>query len=99
MGNRLALGSVVRASSRQASTQLDGEVVILGLDAGEYFTLTEVGSRIWELIASPVAVRELCLQLQAEYTVNAEQCEAETQALLQSLQEAGLLDVVAEAGA
>ena len=94
MADPIAPGSIVRASSRQASTQLEGEVVILGLAAGEYFSLTEVGSRIWELVAAPVAVHELCRQLQDEYAVTAEQCEGETLALLQQLHEAGLLDVL-----
>jgi hypothetical protein len=89
----LSLGSIVQVSSRQASTQLDGEVMILGMDAGEYFSLTDVGSRIWELLQSPIRVQDLCSRLQAEYAVAPSQCEPEVCSLLANLAEAGLIEI------
>lgn len=46
---------------------LGGETVLLELGAGRYFDLDATGSRVWALLASPVALRELVAALETEF--------------------------------
>jgi hypothetical protein len=85
--------ATVVASSRQVSTDVEGEAVILNFDEGVYYGLDKVGARIWELLRSPLRVSELRDKIVAEYGVPPDQCEADLRALLSELAEAGLVDV------
>jgi len=89
----LGLDSVVRATERQVSTDLGVETVILGVERGQYFGLSEVGSRVWRLIQEPTSVSALCEHLLAEYEVSRATLETDVLELLAALRDQGLLDV------
>lgn len=69
-------------SAEVVSTNVDGEEVLLSIENGKYYGLNSVASRIWQLIEQPKSFDTLCHDLQNEFDVSAEQCETETQALL-----------------
>ena len=69
-------------SAEVVSTNVDGEEVLLSIENGKYYGLNSVASRIWQLIEQPRSFDTICRELQNEYEVTAEQCETETQALL-----------------
>ena len=69
-------------SAEVVSTNVDGEEVLLSIENGTYYGLNSVASRIWQLIKQPKSFDALCCVLQNEFDVTAEQCETETQALL-----------------
>ena len=81
------------ASERQVSTELEGESVILNFDQGVYYALEKVGARVWELVEEPTEVRDIIDTIVSEFDVEPERCEADLQALLSQLREAGLIDV------
>ena len=85
--------SVVRASSNQVSSTVEGEAVILEVGAGAYYGLDPVGTRIWQLIQEPIAVGDVCQAIVEEYDVTPERCEADVLELLRGLDEVGLLEV------
>ena len=47
---------MIVASRRQLSADLADDAVIVGLDDGVYYSLNEVGRRIWTIIQEPRAV-------------------------------------------
>lgn len=69
---------------------LDGEAVILDLNAGTYFGLNEVGTRVWQLIAEKGTLKTVFDALCAEYDVAPETLERDLLALVSSLVEARL---------
>ena len=69
---------------------LDGEAVILDLNAGTYFGLNKVGTRIWQLIAERGALRAVFDSLCVEYDVEPETLERDLLDLVGSLAEARL---------
>jgi Coenzyme PQQ synthesis protein D (PqqD) len=93
MAAAISLDSIVVASKNQVSCPLEDEVAIVQVKAGVYYGLDPVGARVWELIRTPRSVRSVRDTLLAEYQVGAEQCETDLVALLQSLDEAGLIEV------
>ncbi len=93
MDAAISLDTVVVASKDQASCSLEDEVAIVHLKAGVYYGLDPVGARIWELLKTPRSVRAVRDALLAEYEVDAARCESDLVTLLQTMAEAGLVEV------
>lgn len=85
--------ATVVAAREQVSSDLQGEVAILGLRAGVYYGLDAVGGRIWNLLQKPKTVNEIRDVLLKEYDVEADRCERDLLALLQQLADEGLIEV------
>jgi hypothetical protein len=69
---------------------LQGEAVILDLNAGTYFGLNAVGARIWQLIEQNGSLRTVFDTLCAEYDIEPETLEHDLLALVTSLADARL---------
>jgi hypothetical protein len=93
MSASLSGTSVVVASQELVSSDLAGEQVILDLSSGMYYGLNPVGTRIWQLIQEPKTVKEVEETLLSEYEVETQQCQEDLMAILQQLNEQGLIEV------
>ena len=51
------------------------EAVMMSIEAGHYYGVNTVGARIWELLESPKTIEQLCVQICAEFDVDAQTCE------------------------
>ncbi len=81
----------------QISCALGSETVVLQLQSGTYYGLNEVGRRVWELIAEPRTVGEICAVITREFEVEPERCERDVVALLNDLRGNGLIAITSEA--
>lgn len=72
---------------------VEGEVVMMDVDRGAYFTLNPVGSHIWRRLGERTQLAALCRDLAQEFDAPAERIEAETLALVQELAEKSLVVV------
>jgi hypothetical protein len=66
-------------------------VVLLTPDSGEYFTLNEVGGRIWELADGTRSVDQIATALVDEFEAPLDEVRADALDLLQQLAEEGLV--------
>jgi hypothetical protein len=89
----IALHSIVVAGKDQVSSDLAGETVLLSMSSAHYYGFEGVGSRIWELVAEPMRVSDICNAIGNEYDVTAERCEADVLGFLRALDEKGLIEV------
>lgn len=87
----ITLESVVRRSSEVMASQVDNELVMMDIERGMYYALSAVGADIWERLAEPTKVADLCAQLQQEYAVDRATCEVDVLAVLNDMAENGLL--------
>lgn len=89
--------SLIVVSQNQVSADLStdgaGQFVILGLQDGIYFELSEVGARIWQLVQQPCTIASVIDVLIDEYEVTREQCAADVMSLLAELRERGLVEI------
>ena len=85
--------STVVASPHQVSTNAHGEVVILQMKDGVYYSLDPVGARVWDEMKKPALVRELRDLIVAEYEVEPDRCERDLLKLLGELAKARLIVV------
>ncbi len=89
----ISLDSIIVRSPDQVSTDLGDETVILGLAREEYYSLKEVGARIWEMIQEPKTVRDILSVILRDYDVEPERGEHDLLALLQEMAKEGLIGV------
>jgi hypothetical protein len=89
---RLSSASMVARSGGFVEAAIDDEVVILSIEQGTCYGLNRVGSRIWNLIATPARVDDLCATLLAEYRVDPSACEGQVLDLLEELRAQGLVE-------
>jgi hypothetical protein len=66
-------------------TELDGHTMMMSIEAGKYFSLNPIGSRIWQLIEHPVSAGDVVATLEHEFEIDAERCRAETFGFLERL--------------
>ena len=96
--SRISRNSTIVKSSGQVSTDLGKEVIILGINSEEYYSLEEVGARIWGLIQEPKTVRNILDTLLNDYDVEPKRCERDLLAVLQEMADEGLIEIRNETG-
>jgi len=74
--------------------ELDGEAVLLHLDAGKYFGLDLVGTRMWQLLASSSTIQSAFDQLLQEYDVDADRLRLDLERMVTELSEKRLIELV-----
>jgi hypothetical protein len=89
------LQTAVVRSDKLLFSQIDSDVTMMSIDTGRYYSLGSVGARVWALLEQPASASDICQRLQAEYRVDASQCEAEVLALLRQMAGEGVVEVVA----
>ncbi|MBI1296394.1 PqqD family peptide modification chaperone [bacterium] len=89
--NDIILESVVHRADTVMASPVDEDLIMMDIDRGMYYALNTVGSSIWERLAQPLKVVDLCTQLQQYYQVDPATCEAHVLALLNDMAANGLL--------
>lgn len=79
------------ASTDLLTTRVDGEVMAMSVERGACYGLDPIGTRVWELVETPVAVGDLIARLTREYDVDAAVCRADVCALLSSMEFEGMI--------
>ena len=87
--------AIVRPTADQAYVTLGDEAILLHTKSRDYFGLTGVAGRIWELIQQRSSVSEIVAALLSEYDVTPDDCERDVERLLSQLTSAGLITIVA----
>ena len=67
------------------------EAVMMSVEAGRYYGLNAVASRIWELLETPQTVAQLCARICEEFEVDAQSCEADVLKFTGSLIDNGIV--------
>src|SRR5438874_1173350 len=81
----------VKRSNDFIDAEIDNEVVALSIAKGTCYGLNRVGSRIWNLLASPNCIGDICATLLSEYEIDPTTCEQQVLDLLEELQAEGMV--------
>jgi hypothetical protein len=87
--------SIVAWSDAPVATEVDREVVLMNIGRGRCYGLGETGSAVWRRLQSPIRVDDLCRELLLEYAADSEVLQKDVIALLEQMQEEGLVKVLA----
>ena len=67
------------------AVEMDGELVMMGQEQGEYYGLRDVAASIWKYLDEPKSLEELVILVSAEYAVTPETCRDDIVAFLDDL--------------
>jgi hypothetical protein len=73
-----------------------GAAAILDPESGRFYSLNEVGARVWSLLSVGTTFGAILERLQSEYDVTAERLGTDVELLLRQFASAGLLVVDGE---
>ncbi len=88
--------TVVACRDGFIEAEIDEEILALSIEHGTCYGMNRVSSRIWNLVAKPIRICDLCAALLAVYRVNPEVCERQVLDLLEELRAEGLIATVEE---
>jgi len=76
---------VYRRNSDILSANVDDDLVMMSIQAGNYYNIGGIGTFIWELLAEPRSMAELIDGVVADYDVERERCASDVGAFVQEL--------------
>jgi hypothetical protein len=94
----LTIESSVRRTGDMFEADVDGELIGLHLGAAAYFSFNQVGSRVWRLLNTSRRIGDICEQLEREFDVPPDVCEAQVLRMLEDLRVEGLITPVSPGG-
>jgi hypothetical protein len=74
--------------------EIDDEIVALSIEQGSCYGMNRVASRVWNQLAEPVRISDLCAALIAMYRVDPDVCKRQVLDLLEELRAEGLIATV-----
>jgi coenzyme PQQ synthesis protein D (PqqD) len=74
------------------AVEMDGELVMMGHEQGEYYGLRDVAASLWQHLAEPRTTDELCALVADEYDVTADACRPDVLAFLGELSDKDLIE-------
>ena len=73
------------------AAEMDGDLVMMSIERGEYFGIGGVGTRAWELLEEPTTVDRLCAVVCAEFEVDETTCRTDMLGFVSELMDLGLV--------
>ncbi|MEM2842199.1 MAG: PqqD family protein [Thermoproteota archaeon] len=72
---------------------LGEETVIVNIDTGFYYTLNEVGTRIWQLLERGRSIKEIVRIVLEEYAVDEDKARKDVLEFINDLYKEGLVEI------
>jgi hypothetical protein len=88
------LDTIVRVTGDHLTAALDDDVVLLNVESGSYHVLGGAGSPIFRLLEEPRSVRELCVEMLAQFDVHEDVCHRDVLGFVRALVREGLVKPV-----
>lgn len=95
MTTTLAPGVNYQRNPNLIATDMDGETVMMSIENSEYYGVGGAGSRIWELLESPVSLEQIVKTLCVEFKVDETTCQNDVVRFIGELQSHGLVSLAA----
>jgi hypothetical protein len=91
--HRLHSDALVRAVAGVPFSRLHQDLLAIDQQAGYCYSMNLCGARIWELIQKPAPVSAICAVLGTEFGVERDKCLQDVLDFLDTLAEAGLIEI------
>lgn len=85
--------SLISQSRNQVSTEIDGEMVLLSIDKGNYYSMNKVLTAIWGWLEQPMKASDIHRKITETYEVADDVCERDLMKALSDLHSEGLIDI------
>lgn len=81
----MTVPTLYRRDPDMVAAEMDGDLVMLSIARGEYFGISGVGTRLWNLLERPISAGEMVAALCAEFEVEESRCRADVDSFLRNL--------------
>ena len=82
----------MKRSDTAMARELDGDIVILDIPSGRYFSINSVGAFVWRLLGDPIERDDIIDAVTDEFDVDRATAASDIDALLGQLVDAGLVE-------
>ena len=73
------------------ATDMDGDTVMMSIERGEYYGVSGVGTRIWELLEKPITLSQVITTICADFEVDEATCQADAERFIRELMDNGMV--------
>jgi hypothetical protein len=87
----IQLGGFPKRNEQILSQRVSGTLVLLNVDDGQYYTLNEVGSRVWELCDGTTSVAEMAALICRDFDAPLDTVRADVLELIAELADGHLV--------
>ena len=91
--NDLSSSDLISQQKDIVAVEADGEIVMLSIEKGAYYSVGETSRAIWEAIAQPCTVASLVDELTERYQIDRGECERDVLAFVADMIEENLVEV------
>jgi hypothetical protein len=75
------------------ATDMDGEVIMMSVESGQYFHFDDIATLVWHKVEQPCSIGEIIAHVREIYDVSAEECRRDLHALIIKLRDFKILNV------
>jgi hypothetical protein len=90
---KIAEKTLVARSKTPVETTVGSEIVLMSLQSGECYGLSDTGSEVWRKMQQPVEVGALISELRAEFNAPEGVIESDVTELLEDMLQRGLIEL------
>ena len=89
------MAQMYQRSPEAIFSEVGGDIVALNVARGACYGMEQVTASIWQLLAEPVTLEQLCARLVEMYEVDPATCRGDVEALLGELEAEGMVQRMA----
>lgn len=86
--------TLLKRKPDMVGANIDGDIVMMGVDQGQYYGITGVGSRVWELLEEPISIDSITEIICSEYDTEKATCHDDMSKFINDLINIDLVEVV-----
>jgi len=72
-------------------SDFENSVVMMDVEAGDYYDVDETGAALWKLLEQPMTLQAACDRLTQEFDVDPETCQHDVSEFLEEVAQIGLV--------
>jgi hypothetical protein len=95
----IGMDTVVVRNPDLPEAPVDDDLIILDVARGHYVGLDAIGREIWDGLASPITLADLCAKLSRRFNASVETIAQDVAVFIRELLDQGLISIQAESGA
>lgn len=85
--------TVIERNDTILSAVVEGEIILMSPERGQYYALTATSQDIWDRLKTPIRIEDLCITLADAYGAPLETVETDTIAFLEYLETQAMIKV------
>ena len=87
----LTLNTCLTRDPDLVCAEMDGDLVMMSIENGEYYGIGGVGTRIWELLDQPTTIQQLVETIKTDFDIEEDRCRDDVLSFSEKLFELGLI--------